>query len=167
MRTADIATFSSNKWDWWALALLYGIKRQFNKSEVSLTSPRREKTGYVWSVLCRPYMNFDVLLFVLSTHQISTDHSRYACLNLLSCSLRMYVCSSYTEPAWNSETQSFDSLLAGETGYVLGQQRVRGGRQPGNKFWNLPNISTFLHHLCCSALGIVKWNGRKRSRWVR
>lgn len=104
-------------------------------SDLSPTVLPQEEKKRVIFVLFMLYINFYVFLFVLLTHKIITDDPTHACMkDLLSCSVRVCVCSSYAESAWNTP-HSFDALLAGGIEPVLGQQRTRGGRRPEKKFW--------------------------------
>lgn len=83
--------------------------------------------------------------------------------NLISCSVSPHVFKLHK--MW-LETRCCDPVLAGETGPVVEDGgRREGGRQPGNKLWNLAqhfNISS--PPLPLLALGLVKWN-RRRWSW--
>lgn len=127
--------------------------------------PQGEKKRVIF-VLFMLYINFYVFLFVLLIHKSITDDPTHACMKICLAAVWECVVSSFAESAWNTP-HSFDALLAGGIEPVLGQQRVRGGRRPEKKFWKWPDVSTFPHRLCCSALGIVKWKRRTWSRWVR
>lgn len=52
MRIAGITTLSSNKWDWWALTLLYGIKVKIAISVQKCLLKKRKKWLFLSGLCC-------------------------------------------------------------------------------------------------------------------